>query len=224
MSAPLTPAPMSAAGFIAELSSLGQNVSRETFSALEAYAALLVKWQKAINLVSPESLKDLWRRHFLDSAQLLPLLPPGDAPITDFGSGGGFPGLVLAILSGRPAHLIESDARKCAFLREAAHAAGISGRFTGRITVHNRRFDRLEPWPAPVITARACANLAELLEHVAPFLAPDTVCLFLKGAKVDEELTEARRHWNMQLERRRSVTDSSGTILILKDLKRRDKP
>jgi len=220
LSAPLTPTPLSGAGFIAELSSLGQNVSRETFSGLETYAALLVKWQKAINLVSPDSLKDLWRRHFVDSAQLLPLLPNGDAPITDFGSGGGFPGLVLAILTQRQVHLIESDARKCAFLREVAHAAGIGP----RVTVHNRRFDQLEAWPAPVITARACANLRELLDHVAPFIAPETVCLFLKGAKADDELTEAQRHWNMLLERRRSVTDSSGTILILKDLKRRDKP
>lgn len=222
MSAPPKPAHLTGTDFIAELSALGQNVSRETFSALEAYAALLMKWQKAINLVSPESLKDLWRRHFLDSAQLLPLLPPagpeGAAPITDFGSGGGFPGLVLAILSGRKVHLIESDARKCAFLREAAHVAGVAG----RVTVHNRRFDQLDPWPAPVITARACAGLPALLDHVAPFVTAETVCLFLKGAKADEELTEAGRHWKMSLERRRSVTDSSGTILILKDLKRRD--
>ena len=208
---------MFAGGFIAELKALGQNVSRETFSALEAYASLLTKWQKAINLVSPESLKDLWRRHFLDSAQLLPLLPDGNGAIIDFGSGAGFPGLVLGILSRRQVHLIESDARKCAFLREAAHVAGIAR----RITVHNRRFDQLEPWLAPVITARACANLGDLLDHVAPFLAPETVCLFLKGAKADDELTEARRHWNMELERRRSVTDSTGTILILKSLKRR---
>jgi 16S rRNA (guanine527-N7)-methyltransferase len=216
----MTNSALSPEGFIAELSSLGQNVSRETFSGLEIYAALLVKWQKAINLVSPDSLKDLWRRHFLDSAQLLPLLPEGEDAITDFGSGGGFPGLVLAILTKRQVHLIESDARKCAFLREVAHAAGIGP----RVTVHNKRFDQLQAWPAPAITARACANLGELLEHVAPFLAPETVCLFLKGAKADDELTEARRHWNMLLERRRSVTDSSGTILILKDLKRRDKP
>ena len=208
---------MFAGGFIAELKALGLNVSRETFSALEAYASLLTKWQKAINLVSPESLKDLWRRHFLDSAQLLPLLPDGNGAIIDFGSGAGFPGLVLGILSRRQVHLIESDARKCAFLREAAHVAGIAR----RITVHNRRFDQLEPWLAPVITARACANLGDLLDHVAPFLAPETVCLFLKGAKADDELTEARRHWNMELERRRSVTDSTGTILILKSLKRR---
>ncbi len=215
-SQPSPPPPLGPAGFTAELGRLGQNVSRETFSALETYAGLLEKWQKAINLVSPDSLKDLWRRHFLDSAQLLPLLPSGAAPITDFGSGGGFPGLVLAILTGRQVHLIESDARKCAFLREVAHATGIGP----RVSVHNRRFDQLEPWPAPVITARACAPLDLLLAHVAPFLAPGTVCLFLKGAKADDELTEARRHWNMRLERRRSVTDPSGTILILDDLKR----
>src|SRR5581483_3005998 len=173
MTQPLTPEQ-----FRSELSSLGVNVSRETISALETYAALLVKWQKAINLVSGATLGDLWRRHFLDSAQLLALLNApdiGDGAITDLGSGAGFPGLVLAILSGRPAHLIESDQRKAAFLGEAARATGCAG----RVQIHAKRIERLEPWRAGTLTARALAELGPLLDWAAPFIGPETVCLFL---------------------------------------------
>src|ERR1700748_1012787 len=121
---------LSPAGFLDQLHRLQPAVSRETLAEgvkrLEIYAALLVKWQKAINLVGPNTLPDLWRRHMLDSAQLLPLLPPvtagSDGGIIDFGSGAGFPGLVLAALTERPVQLIDSDVRKCAFLRETAQA------------------------------------------------------------------------------------------------------
>ena len=117
--------PLNPASFLLQLQKLLPGVSRETLSAgvarLEIYAALLVKWQKAINLVGPNTLPDLWRRHMLDSAQLLPLLPPiadgADGTITDFGSGAGFPGLVLAAFTDRPVQLIDSDVRKCAFFQ-----------------------------------------------------------------------------------------------------------
>jgi 16S rRNA (guanine527-N7)-methyltransferase len=202
--------------FVQALEALGVNVSRETMSALEAYAALLAKWQRAINLVSRATLGDLWRRHFLDSAQLLPLLgPAGD--IVDLGSGAGFPGLVLAILSGRPTHLIESDRRKAAFLGEAARAAGCGD----RVTVHASRIEAVQPWSAGTVTARALADLGSLLALAAPFCGPDTVCLFPKGARADEELTAAERLWKMVTERRRSVTDPTGLILRLSHLERR---
>jgi 16S rRNA (guanine527-N7)-methyltransferase len=215
MTAPLTPEE-----FRSELSSLGVDVSRETIAALQIYGALLIKWQKAINLVSGATLADLWRRHFLDSAQLLPLLNApeiGDGAITDFGSGAGFPGLVLAILSGRPAHLVESDQRKAAFLGEAARATGCAG----RVQVHVKRIEGLAPWRAGTITARALAELGTLLEWAAPFSGPDTVLLFLKGAKAEEELTAAERVWKMVTERRWSVTDSTGLILRLSKLEKR---
>jgi 16S rRNA (guanine527-N7)-methyltransferase len=186
-------------------------VSRETLAAgmakLETYAALLVKWQKAINLVGNNTLPDLWRRHMLDSAQLLPLLPPiaagSDGAITDFGSGAGFPGLVLAALTERPVQVIDSDVRKCAFLREAAQAMGIGA----RVGVHAKRFDAITPWISPVITARACAPLDELLGWTAAFANDDTVFLFLKGAKADEELTAAAKHWTMTIDRQASIAD-----------------
>jgi 16S rRNA (guanine(527)-N(7))-methyltransferase RsmG len=212
--------PLSSQDLRGELQALGCDVPRETLTALETYAALLAKWQRAINLVAGNSLGDLWRRHFLDSAQLLPLLPPvsvHDGIITDLGSGAGFPGLVLAILSGRPTHLVESDQRKAAFLGEVARATGVAG----RVQIHIARIEALRPWPSGIVTARALAALPELLEWAAPFLAPGAICLFPKGAKADEELTAAERVWTMKTERRRSVTDPTGLILRLSNIERR---
>jgi 16S rRNA (guanine527-N7)-methyltransferase len=203
--------------FRRDLQALGVNVSRETMTAFEAYAGLLRKWQKAINLVSGSTLNDLWRRHFLDTAQLMPLLPAADGQMVDLGSGAGFPGLVLALLSGRPTHLIESDQRKAAFLGEVARATGSAG----RVQVHAARVEGLKPWMAPVVTARALADLSQLLDWAAPFMTADTICIFPKGAKAEEELTAASRVWKMTVERRRSVTDPTGLILRLSHLERR---
>ncbi|TXH39274.1 MAG: 16S rRNA (guanine(527)-N(7))-methyltransferase RsmG [Rhodospirillaceae bacterium] len=211
--------------FISRLQTLLPHVSRETCALwrarLETYAALLVKWQKAINLVGPATLPDLWRRHMLDSAQLLPLLPDGEGVLTDLGSGAGFPGLVLAAMTGRQVHLIDSDVRKCAFLRETAQAMGVGD----RVVVHAQRFDALAAWPSAVITARACAGLDDLLSHSAPFATAETVFLLLKGAKVDEELTAAAKHWTMAVERHPSIANAGneppGTILKLCNLNRR---
>ena len=212
--------PMTPEQFRTECQALGVAVSRETMTALETYVALLAKWQKAINLVSAASLPDVWRRHLLDSAQLLPLLAPAaahDGGITDLGSGAGFPGLVLAILSGRPTHLVESDQRKAAFLLEVARATGCAG----RVTVHAARVEALTPWTAGTITARALADLDQLLAWSAPFRGPDTVCIFPKGGKAEDELTAASRVWNMAVERRRSITDSTGLILRVTQAVRR---
>jgi 16S rRNA (guanine527-N7)-methyltransferase len=203
--------------FRSELQALGVDVSRETMTALEIYAGLLRKWQKAINLVSGATLDDLWRRHFLDSAQLVPLLPETDGHIIDLGAGAGFPGLVMALLTGRPTHLIESDQRKSAFLGEAARATGCAG----RVQVHAARIEALKPWTAPIVTARALADLTQLLDWASPFVTADTTCIFPKGAKAEEELTAALRVWKMTVERRRSVTDPTGLILRLSHLERR---
>jgi 16S rRNA (guanine527-N7)-methyltransferase len=208
---------MGAEQFQTELQGLGVNVSRETIFALDTYAGLLRKWQRAINLVSGATLDDLWRRHFLDSAQLLPLLPEGDGHITDLGSGAGFPGLVLALLSGRPTNLVESDQRKAAFLGEVARATGCAG----RVRIHAARVEALKPWVSPVITARALADLTQLLDWASPFLSTVSVCIFPKGAKAEEELTAALRVWKMTVERVRSVTDPTGLILRLSHLERR---
>lgn len=258
------------AEFVKELKALGIDVSRETLSRLAAYAALLVKWQAKINLVGPATLPDLWRRHFLDSAQLLPFLtenplprdgggpgrgrlgledeqgasgqppPPGrrmsafadgaspklggggssvggGGVLVDLGSGAGFPGLVLAIMTDWRVHLIDSDQRKCAFLRQVALETGVNV----RVAIHAQRFEAVAAYRADVVTARACAPLDALLGYALPFLGENGRCLFLKGEKVEEELTAAEAAWTMRVERRPSLTDKAGCILVIDQLQGR---
>ncbi len=192
------------------------DVSRETLDRLRRYDALLRRWQNAINLVSADSLKDAWRRHFWDSAQLLPLIPPGTRSLLDVGSGAGFPGLVLAILGVDGVVLVESDGRKCAFLREVARETGT------RVTIHADRLERLgDRMPPPdIITARAVASLDLLLDRIKLYIAPNTVCLFHKGRRVDAEIEQARKRWTMALEKIPSETDPSGVILRLEGIGR----
>lgn len=189
-------------------------VSRETIERLSAYAALLVKWQARINLVSAKTLDDLWRRHMLDSAQLLPLLPEATTSLIDLGSGAGFPGLVLAILGIPEVHLIESDQRKCVFLAEAARAAG------AKPIIHNTRIETLSGISAGVVTARACAPLDQLLTYAQRFLWHDGKALFLKGAAVEEELAAACKNWQMEVERFPSASDPTGCILRIGQVRR----
>ena len=196
MSAPLTPA-----GF-AEL----VDVSRETQARLVAYVALLTKWNAKINLVGPATLPDVWRRHILDSAQIHGQIA-GDGTLVDLGSGAGLPGLILAILGGPQVHLIESDARKCAFLHEAARVTGTA------VTIHNKRIEAVPAIEADIVTARALAPLAQLLDHAVRFLKPGGKCVFLKGARQADELTDARKTWHMVVAERPSRSDPSGTIL-----------
>jgi 16S rRNA (guanine527-N7)-methyltransferase len=182
---------------------------------LEGYAALLVKWQGTINLVARDSLADLWRRHMLDSAALRPLIPSGAQSLADLGSGAGFPGLVLAIMGLPEVHLIESDARKCAFLGEAAR------RFApGKVAVHRGRIDEIAAFPVDVVTARALADLDTLLGYASRFLKPTGVGLFLKGRRVPDELTLARQRWTMSAEAFPNPAETSGIILRIKDLHR----
>ena len=205
-------------------------VSRETLAQLIVYKDLLQKWQRRINLVGPATLNDLWTRHFLDSAQLHPLLAEalkshrGQGVLYDLGSGAGFPGLALAIMAagaGKPldVHLVESDKRKAAFLGEVCRATGQAR----AVTIHATRIANLplERLPrADIVTARALTALPELLNLAAPLLAPHGIGLFLKGAKAGDELTHAARHWTMRVERISSRTDPSGTILRVANLAR----
>ncbi len=192
-------------------------VSRETLERLKAYADLLLVWNQKINLIGPSTAPDLWMRHMLDSAQLFPLIPPGTRTLVDLGSGAGFPGLVLAIMGVPGVHLVESDQRKCAFLREAARVA------QAPVTVHAKRIESVPPFPADVITARALAPLAELLEWSAPFLAENSHCIFPKGQNVEVELTQAYKRWTIQVDQRPSRTDPRGTIVCMNEV-RRERP
>lgn len=187
-------------------------VSHETMDRLSTYANLLVKWQETINLVGPSTLKDLWRRHFLDSTQLWSLLPEKTERLVDMGSGAGFPGLVLAILGIPDVHLIESDQRKCAFLREVARATGI------HITVHASRIESIPAFAADVITSRALASVDALLNLSSGFMAEHTVCLFPKGQTAEVELTGISPTWTLRVERFPSLTDANATILRLSEV------
>ncbi len=187
-------------------------VSRETLARLEAYAALLRQWNERINLVGRDTLRNVWRRHFLDSAQLLPHVPAGTRSLIDLGSGAGFPGLVLAILGVSGVELIESDARKCAFLREAARIT------EARVAVRHARIEAVPPREVDVVTARAYAPLDQLLVMAQRFIAPHTVCLFLKGERAGEELTAARRGWTMRAACHPSRADPRGVILKLEQV------
>lgn len=187
-------------------------VSRETLDRLSAYADLLGKWQARINLVGPDTIPALWQRHLLDSAQVFPILPHPVRRLVDMGCGAGFPGMVLAVMGVPDVHLIESDTRKCAFLREVARVTGT------KITIHNARIEAVAPLGADVVTARALAPLEKLLGWAERHLLPEGHCVFLKGRGVEDELTLASKEWNISFERFPSQTDPSGTILHLKEV------
>ena len=184
-------------------------VSRETLDRLAAYLDLLRRWQRTINLVGAGTLDDPWRRHILDSAQLVRFLQERTRRLIDLGSGAGLPGLVLAMLGVPEVHLIESDRRKAAFLREAARATAAPA------TVRAVRIEAAPPLTADVVTARALAPLKNLLPRAARFATPATRCLFLKGRQVETELTEAARGWTMEVQRRPSLSDAEGCVLII---------
>jgi len=193
---------------------LRTGVSRETLARLQIYAELLTRWQRRINLVGNSTLPDLWRRHMLDSAQLLPLIPKEAKVLVDLGSGAGFPGLVLAILGVPEVHLIESDARKAAFLRE------VSRETSAGATVHATRIEAASAPRADVVTARALAPLRTLFEFAARFADERTVLLFPKGQDVGRELTGTPRETKMQIDAVPSISDDSGTILRITGLMR----
>jgi 16S rRNA (guanine527-N7)-methyltransferase len=209
MSAGRRPDPLGPQGFAALVA-----VSRETLARLEAYVALLRQWSARINLVGRDSLADPWRRHILDSAQLMPLVPDTARTLIDLGSGAGFPGLVLAILGMPAVELIEADAKKCAFLREAARLTETD------IVIRQSRIEALPRHPADVVTARALAPLDRLLGLAAPFLGPGSVCLFLKGVRAEEELTLACKGWTMAVSSSQSRSDPRGVVLRLHDVVR----
>jgi 16S rRNA (guanine527-N7)-methyltransferase len=162
---------------------------------LRDFAALVLKWSPKINLVSKSDLDHIWDRHIEDSLRLLPYIPKDTPRAIDLGSGAGFPGLVLCIATGIPFDLIESDARKAAFLMEAARQTGAPAK------IHNCRIENAPVQPALLITARALAPLDKLLGLAAPLLSPGGFCLFPKGKGVDTELTLAAPLWHMDAKR-----------------------
>ena len=194
-------------------------VSEAVLARLQAYVALLGKWQAKINLVGKDSLNDVWRRHILDSAQLQPLLPVTAVTVADIGSGAGLPGLVLAIMKapgGPEFHLIESNARKCAFLRQASRLTE-----AGAI-IHHTRAESLKNFKADFVVARGVSPLEKLLNTVKPLLKEGGQCLFLKGKKWREELTETQKKWIINESAIQSLSDPSGMVIKLEGITRRE--
>ena len=186
------------------------NVSRETLCQFEAYLALLEKWQRRINLVANSTIVDAWERHILDSAQLVKLYPPNTKKILDVGSGAGFPGLVLAIMGNVEVDLVESDQRKAIFLSTVIRALDLPAK------VHNQRIEKLPNLAPDVITARALAPVSKLMKLIENQISIETVCLFLKGASVEDELTELQTYSTMISVNHRSLSSANGVILELK--------
>jgi 16S rRNA (guanine527-N7)-methyltransferase len=210
------------------------DVSRETIERLEAYEALLRQWQKAINLVAPSTLDAVWHRHFADSAQIVRLAPAAPRSWIDLGSGAGFPGLVVAILLADPrsSHLrgegvapritlIESDSRKCAFLREVARKTGIT------VDILSTRVEQVTTQakvePPEVVSARALAPLDRLLGLAAPLFTPSTVGVFLKGRDAALEIETAAKAWTFAVEMVPSITETTGRVVVIRDLQPKSK-
>lgn len=193
-------------------------VSRETGERLEAFVALLRKWQSAENLVSADTLAEIWRRHVADSLQLVALYSDAQRWL-DIGSGAGFPGLVVAIAGRQGTHvdLIESNRRKGAFLRQAIRDTGAPA------TVHDSRAERiLRAWNSPVdrIAARAVAPLPRLLELAEPLMVKGVPAAFHKGRDFEREIEEATQSWVFDLVRHPSRI-SGGVILDISNLRRK---
>lgn len=188
------------------------NVSRETMAKLILYAELLIKWNGAVNLVSKNSLKSLWQRHFLDSAQLAPLIDKharADPICLDMGSGAGFPGMVLAVLQVGRWTLVEADQRKIAFLAELCRVCEVSVRLRGG------RIEAMDPFCADVITARAVAPLGELMKYGKPFVNERSVCLFSKGRRYGDEIIEAQGDWVFEPQIFPSMSARDGRIVMI---------
>jgi len=195
------------------------NVSRETIDDLEVLVHLLKKWNRTINLVGKATIDDVWLRHILDSAQVWQFKPKALKTWVDLGSGGGFPGLVLAILAKSDApdvvfHLIESDARKCAFLRNVSRETSLN------TVIHTARIEDVDKIAADVVSARALASVDALLGLSLSFLSKNAYCLFLKGQGCATEVGKAHESWYFQSEMIESLSDRSGTILKLWNIQR----
>jgi 16S rRNA (guanine527-N7)-methyltransferase len=194
------------------------NVSRETFEQLQVFEAVIRKWNPSINLISRNSMSELWERHIVDSVQVFRATEPKGHWV-DLGSGGGFPGLIISILAHEESPdlnvtLVESDQRKSAFLRNAARECGV------KCKVISKRIEQAEPQNADILSARALADLSLLLEFADRHLSPGGVALFPKGVSWKKELEQARNKWSFDAEAITSLTEPDAAILKIKGVTR----
>ncbi|PTQ69694.1 16S rRNA (guanine(527)-N(7))-methyltransferase RsmG [Celeribacter persicus] len=197
----------------------GLDVSRETLERLESYLALLKKWNPVINLVSKSTLEQAWQRHFVDSVQIFSIAPKGLRHWADFGSGGGFPGLVCAVLAKELSPeirftLIESDQRKATFLRTVARKLELD------VDVRSQRIEQVAPLHADLISARALASLSKLLGFAERHMGQGGHAIFMKGISFREEISESLESWRFSYEEYPSVTDPESVILLIGDIER----
>ncbi len=189
---------------------LEKDVSRETLAQLQEYHQLLLKWQKKINLISPNTVSNAWERHFVDSMQIAQYIENKDIQLVDLGSGAGFPGLVLAIMGIKDVILVESDRRKVIFMKEVVRQLRLKN-----VTIYNDRIENIIDIKADMITARALASLKQLLEWVKPFLKPKTRLIFPKGRHFEDELAELNLSKEVDLQIFDSLTDPEAKIISL---------
>ena len=193
-----------------------KNVSRETIERLRVFEQLAQKWTKKINLVSANDVSQIWERHIVDSVQIYDLAP-NEGDWLDIGSGGGFPGLVAAIIAKekspeRSFVLVDSDQRKCAFLRTVSRELGL------KVQVFAERVEKMEPKDVNVLSARALDDLNGLLSHMERHVSNSGIALFPKGTRWKKEHEDARKHWSYTLEVIKSETNPEATILKIKEL------
>jgi 16S rRNA (guanine527-N7)-methyltransferase len=193
-------------------------VSRETSERLDRFVAHFLKWQSAVQLVAPSTLSKIWTRHIADSLQLLPDIASAKE-VVDVGSGGGFPGLILAVAStDKKFHLVESDTRKASFLREALRITDTTAEvYAERVESAAKRIST----GIHMVTARAFAPLPRMLELTEPFFRDGAKAVFLKSQDIDDELTTAAKSWIVNFQLRTSQTDPRGRILLIDQAKRR---
>lgn len=193
------------------------NVSRETLEAYHHWHALLLKWNKSINLVQGRALEHFWERHALDSHQITKLIPSCAQTVLDMGSGAGFPGVAVAIaLTGREGAqvtLVDSVGKKATFLRTVIRELGLPAKAS------SERVEALDLEPVDVITARAFAPLPRLLDYAAPFWKDDTVAILLKGRQAESEIEDARETYDFEADLSVSLTDPEGRIVVIRGLK-----
>ena len=196
-----------------------QYVSRETYDKFKIYYETLIKWQKSINLISNSTLDSVWRRHILDSAQLYKYTQNIKGNILDFGSGAGFPGLVLAMMGNDNINAVESDEKKCIFLKEVARLSDT------KINIHNSRIEKLKFINPELITARALAPLVKLIEYIENYMKQGNnlrknlpKLLFLKGKNYKQELSELKKIRNFDVTVCPSLSDEYGKILNIKNI------
>ena len=196
----------------------GLNVSRETFLRLKEYEKLLFKWNAKINLVSRSTLDNFWNRHVLDSAQFLSSVGEKAGKWVDLGSGGGLPGLVVAILSDEiePVNklfLVEADVRKAVFLKTVCRELGL------KVEVYNNRIEELPPMSANIVSARALSPLTTLCLYAKNHLEKDGVAVFAKGENWKAELVEAQKKWIFSYEAVKSTLHEGSVVLVLRGIK-----